>query len=49
MLTRADDLAMMSVLDENGMLKFSFGARLSSQNGQGGHFRGRVPIHVDYF
>ncbi len=43
------NLPPVAVLDENGMLKFSFGARLSSQNGQGGHFRGRVPIHVDYF
>lgn len=43
------DLPPVAMLDENGILRFSFGARLSSENGQGGHFRGRIPIRVDYF
>ena len=36
-------------LDANGVLEFAFGARLTSQGGRGGDFRGRIRIHVDYF
>lgn len=43
------DLPGVAMLDENGALSFSFGARLSSQGARGGNFRGRVPIRVDYF
>jgi hypothetical protein len=43
------DLPPVAVLDENGMLEFSFGARLTSQGARGGAFRGRISIRVDYF
>ena len=43
------DLPAVAMLDENGMLEFSFGARLSSRGARGGNFRGRIAIHVDYF
>ena len=43
------DLPPMAMLDENGRLEFSFGARLSSQGARGGNFRGRINIRVDYF
>lgn len=43
------DLPAGAILDEHGTLEFSFGARLSTQDGQGGNFRGRIPIRVDYF
>lgn len=43
------DLPPVAMLDENGTLTFSFGARLTSQGARGGHFRGRVAIRVDYF
>lgn len=43
------DLPPVALLDENGLLEFSFGARLSSQGARGGNFRGRIPIRVDYF
>jgi hypothetical protein len=43
------NLPPVAMLDENGMLEFSFGARLSSQGARGGNFRGRINIRVDYF
>ena len=43
------DLPPVPILDANGVLEFSFGARLSSRSAHGGHFRGRVAIRVDYF
>ncbi len=43
------DVRGAAILDENGALSFSFGARLSSKGGRGGNFRGRIPIRVDYF
>ena len=43
------DLPAVAMLDENGLLEFSFGARLSSQGARGGNFRGRINIRVDYF
>ena len=43
------DLPPVAILDANGRLEFSFGARLNSQGARGGNFRGRIPIHVDYF
>ena len=42
-------LPPVAMLDENGVLEFQFGARLSSQNARGGNFRGRIAIRVDYF
>ena len=43
------DLPPIAMLDANGRLEFSFGARLNSQGARGGNFRGRIPIHVDYY
>lgn len=43
------DLPPVPMLDANGVLEFSFGARLSSRSAHGGQFRGRVAIRVDYF
>ena len=43
------DLPPVAMLDENGVLEFRFGARLSSQGARGGNFRGRINIRVDYF
>jgi len=43
------DLPPVAMLDENGLLEFSFAARLSTQRARGGNFRGRIPIRVDYF
>ena len=43
------DLPAVAMLDENGLLEFSFGARISSQGARGGNFRGRINIRVDYF
>jgi hypothetical protein len=45
----ATDLPAVAMLDENGLLEFSFGARISSQGARGGNFRGRINIRVDYF
>ncbi len=42
------DLEPMPRLDDNGMLEFSFGGRLSTKGSQGGNFRGRIPIRVEY-
>ena len=43
------DLPPVTMLDARGELTFNFGARLTSQRAQGGNFRGRVAIRVDYF
>jgi hypothetical protein len=43
------DLPPVAVLNANGVLEFSFGATLSSKGAQGGDFRGRIPIRVDYY
>jgi hypothetical protein len=43
------DLPPVAMLDENGLLEFAFGARLTSQGARGGDFRGRIRIRVDYF
>lgn len=43
------DLPPVAMLDENGVLEFSFGARLSTQGARGGNFRGRILIRVDYY
>jgi hypothetical protein len=42
------DLPPVAVLNADGVLEFSFGATLTSRNGQGGEVRGRIPIRVDY-
>ena len=43
------DLPAVAMLDANGLLEFSFGARLTSQGARGGNLRGRISIRVDYF
>jgi hypothetical protein len=43
------DLAGVAMLDEQGQLQFNFGATITSKNGQGGDFRGRIPIRVEYY
>lgn len=43
------DLPPVAMLDANGVLEFSFGARLTSQGGRGGDFSGRIRIRVDYY
>ncbi len=43
------DLPGVALLDADGRLEFSFGAKLDSHNATGGKFRGRIPIRVDYF
>ena len=43
------DLPPVAMLDQNGVLEFAFGARLTSQGSRGGDFRGRIRIRVDYF
>jgi hypothetical protein len=35
-------------LDGNGILEFTFGARLELGSNRGGNLRGRIPISVDY-
>ena len=42
------DLPSLPMLDANGLLEFNFGARLSTQGGASGNFRGRISIRVDY-
>jgi hypothetical protein len=42
------DLPTHPVLNANGELEFSFGARLILSGGRGGNYRGRIPISVDY-
>ncbi len=36
------------VLDSNGRLEFTFGAKLVVRGSRGGNYRGRIPISVDY-
>ena len=43
------DLPAAPMLDANGQLEFSFGARISSRGARSGDFRGRIRISVDYF
>jgi hypothetical protein len=43
------DLPALAMLDANGVLQFNFGATISSKDGQGGDFRGRIPIRVEYY
>ena len=43
------DLPQVAMLDANGQLQFNFGATITSKNAQGGDFRGRIPIRVEYF
>jgi hypothetical protein len=43
------DIDGIAMLDANGELSFRFGARISTIEGAGGDFRGRIPIRVDYF
>lgn len=42
------DLPAHPVLDGNGQLDFTFGARLVVKGGKGGNLRGQIPISVDY-
>ena len=42
------NLPSLPVLDGNGRLEFSFGARLETNGAQGGNFRGRIPIRFEY-
>ena len=42
------DLPQRPVLDSAGNLEFRFGARLVVHGSQGGNYRGRIPITVDY-
>ena len=42
------DLPPHPVLNANGELEFSFGAKLVLSGGHGGNYRGRIPISVDY-
>lgn len=41
-------LEAMPRLDENGLLEFSFGGRLNTRGAEGGNFRGRIPIRIEY-
>lgn len=43
------DLPPVAMLDANGILEFSFGAKIESKGAQGGSFRGRIPIRVEYY
>ena len=43
------NLPAVAMLDANGVLEFSFGARLSTRNAHGGSFRGRIAIRIDYY
>jgi hypothetical protein len=43
------DLPQVAMLDANGVLQFNFGATIRSKGGQGGDFRGRIPIRVEYY
>ena len=43
------DLPPVAMLDANGRLQFNFGATITSKNAQGGDFRGRIPIRVEYY
>jgi len=43
------DLPQVAMLDAHGSLEFNFGATITTKNAQGGDFRGRIPIRVDYY
>lgn len=43
------DLPGVALLDADGRLQFNFGATITSKDGQGGNFRGRIPIRVEYY
>jgi hypothetical protein len=43
------DLPPVAMLDANGQLEFNFGATITSKGAQGGDFRGRIPIRVEYY
>jgi hypothetical protein len=43
------DLPPVAMLDSHGQLQFNFGATIASKDGQGGNFRGRIPIRVEYY
>jgi hypothetical protein len=43
------DLPPVALLDASGQLQFNFGATITSKNAQGGDFRGRIPIRVEYY
>ena len=43
------DLPGVAMLDASGRLQFNFGATITSKDGQGGNFRGRIPIRVEYY
>jgi hypothetical protein len=43
------DLPGVAMLDASGQLQFNFGATITSKGGQGGNFRGRIPIRVEYY
>lgn len=43
------DLPGVAMLDASGQLQFNFGATITSKDGQGGNFRGRIPIRVEYY
>jgi hypothetical protein len=36
------------MLDGSGRLEFNFGARMETRRGEGGNFRGRIPIRIEY-
>lgn len=42
------DLPDFPKLDPSGALEFTFGARMVVRGRQGGNYRGRIPITVDY-
>jgi len=44
----AANLPLRPVLNGQGELEFTFGARLVLKGGKGGNYRGRIPISVDY-
>ncbi len=43
------DLPPVAMLDADGTLAFNFGAKIQSKDAQGGNFRGRIPIRVEYY
>ncbi len=42
------NLPPFPLLDSAGTLEFTFGGQLNLKGHQGGNFRGRIPISVDY-
>lgn len=43
------DLPPVAMIGADGRLQFNFGATISTKNAQGGNFRGRIPIRVEYY